>query len=84
MDRALETYDSKFRFVLLASRRAEQLLRGAPAKLQAPNEKPCRVAMEELRHELIDWDYGPAPEAEPEAGEEAEAAESAAVAVEAD
>lgn len=80
MDRALDSYDSKFRFVLLASRRAEQILRGAQPKLELSNEKPCRIGMEELRHNLIEWDYGPAPAAEATEGEETEVAESAAVA----
>ena len=64
MDRVLESYDSKFRFVLLASRRAEQILQGARPKMVLADEKPCRVAMEELRHSLVGWDYGPAPEPE--------------------
>ena len=35
LDQALEQYDSKFRFVLLASTRAEQLVRGARPKVEA-------------------------------------------------
>lgn len=66
LDRALEEYDSKFRYVLLASERAEQLVRGARAKLDLP-AKHTRVAMEEVRRGLVDWGYGPAPEEEPEA-----------------
>lgn len=80
MDRALEAYDSKFRFVLLASRRAEQILRGAQPKLDLINEKPCRIGMEELRHNLVEWDYGPAPAVEPTEGQETDITENAAVA----
>jgi len=69
MDRAIAQYDSKFRFVLLASTRAEQLLRGARAKIEQGTKKPTRTAMEELRQELLGWDYGPAPAAEPGEGE---------------
>ena len=74
MDRALEQYDSKFRFVLLASTRAEQLVRGARPKLELPARKPTRLAMEELKAELVQWGYGAPPEAEPAEGEEAETA----------
>ena len=71
MDRALEQFDSKFRFVLLASARAEQLVRGAHAKVEAPNRKPTRLAMEELRHGVVEWGYGRAVPAEGADGEEA-------------
>jgi DNA-directed RNA polymerase subunit omega len=79
LDRALEQYDSKFRFVLLASSRAEQVIRGARPKIEAVTRKPTRVAMEELRQGLVDWSYGrPAP-ADGAAGEPgAGAAEGAA------
>jgi DNA-directed RNA polymerase subunit omega len=68
--------DSKFRFVLVAAQRAEQLMRGARPKVEAGKSKPTRVAMQEVRSNLIDWDYGPAPAPEPEpAAEEQEAKE---------
>jgi DNA-directed RNA polymerase omega subunit len=52
--------DSKFRFVLLAARRAEQIMRGAQPKVPAsPAGKPTRVAMEEVLEEAVGWDYGP-------------------------
>ena len=71
--------DSKFRYVLVAAQRAEQLMRGARAKVDSKG-KPTRIAMEEVNHELIEWDFGPAPVPEPaeaEAGgeERTEAAE---------
>lgn len=73
LDRAMEDFDSKFRYVLLASERAEQLVRGARSKIDYPG-KHSRVAMEEVRRGLIEWDYGPAEEdvVEPEDVEEAE------------
>ena len=70
--------DSKFRLVLLAAKRAEQLMRGARPKREAEKQKPTCLAMDEIRGELVDWDYGPAPQPEPpaeEASEEAAAAE---------
>lgn len=64
MDRALEQFDSKFRFVLLASARAEQLVRGAHPKLEGAGRKPTRMAMEEIKQGMVEWGYGlpPAPE----------------------
>lgn len=50
--------DSKFRFVLVAARRAEQLVRGARARVDLPNQKQTRVAMEEVRRGLVDWTPG--------------------------
>jgi DNA-directed RNA polymerase omega subunit len=66
--------DSKFRFVLVAAHRAEQLMRGARPKLEAGKRKPTRVAMDEVNRSLVDWDYGPAPQEE---GPEAQAEEQA-------
>jgi DNA-directed RNA polymerase omega subunit len=68
--------DSKFRFVLVAAQRAEQLMRGARPKVEAGKRKPTRVAMQEVNADLVDWDYGPAPQPEAEpAGESADATE---------
>jgi DNA-directed RNA polymerase omega subunit len=60
------TVDSKFRRVLVAAHRAEQIIRGARPKVEVGKRKPTRVAMEELEHQLVDWGYGPAPESEPQ------------------
>ncbi len=70
MDRIPDKIDSRFRYVLLAAERAEQLLRGGSAKIDTGEIKPTRVAMNEISSDLIAWDYGPAPvtaAAEPEA-----------------
>jgi DNA-directed RNA polymerase omega subunit len=72
------TVDSKFRFVLVASHRAEQLMRGARPKVEAGKRKPTRLAMEEVNHGLVDWGYGPPPEETPEQEGEEQAAAAAA------
>ena len=54
-----EKIDSKFRFVLLAATRAEQIMRGAQPKMQMPSSKHTRIAMEEVFEEAVGWDYGP-------------------------
>lgn len=72
LDRALDNYDSKFRFVLLAADRAEQLVRGAYPKMEETSGKASVIAMEEFRHGLIPWDYGPEPQEESEAEADAD------------
>jgi len=76
LERIPEKIDSKFRFVLLASERAEQLLRGAKPKIDMGPLKPTRIAMNEISNDLVEWDYGPAPELE----EDVEIIEEAVVA----
>jgi DNA-directed RNA polymerase omega subunit len=76
MDNKAPAIDSKFRRVLVAANRAEQLMRGARPKIEAGKRKPTRVAMEEVDHSLIEWGYGPPPQPEP-AAPAADAAEPA-------
>ncbi len=80
-----ESIDSKFRYVLLVAERAEQLMRGARAKLDIGGAKATHVAKEEIDRRAVEWDYGPAPEPELEALaiDEDEAEEEAAEAEEA-
>jgi hypothetical protein len=54
--------DSKFRFILLAARRAEQVMRGARPKIQYRTSKVARGAMDEIIGNAVAWDYGPAPQ----------------------
>lgn len=68
-----EKVDSKFRYVLVSARRAEQLIRGGRPRLDEPG-KPTTVAMEEISRSMVDWDYGPPPQAEPAVAEEMETA----------
>lgn len=62
MERIPDKIDSKFRFVLLAAERAEQMLRGAKPKIDMGGLKFTRVAMTEISNDLVEWDYGPALE----------------------
>lgn len=71
MDRIPDKIDSRFRYVLLAAERAEQLIRGGSPKIETVETKPTRIAMNEISTDLVSWDYGPAPEVE-EAEEAAE------------
>lgn len=47
--------DSKFRYVLLVAKRAEQLIQGSSAKIRSKFTKPTRVAMEEINRMQIKW-----------------------------
>jgi DNA-directed RNA polymerase subunit omega len=72
MEKLPERIDSKFRFVLLAASRAEQLMRGAQAKIEVNSSKPSRVAREEILQDAVVWDYGYQPEPAPTEAETAE------------
>lgn len=54
-----EGIDSKFRYVLLVSKRAEQLIQGAQARIKSRHAKPTRVAMEEVEKDVIKWQLTP-------------------------
>ena len=65
MEQIPQRIDSTFRYVLIAAKRAEQLVRGARPKLDGPSGKPARIALREVVENMVDWDYGPAPAPEP-------------------
>jgi DNA-directed RNA polymerase subunit K/omega len=55
----LKTYgdlDSKFRFVILASKRAKQLLQGAKPKIKSKSKNLIQVAQKEVKQRLIDYE----------------------------
>ena len=79
MDKIDETVDSKFRFVLVAAKRAEQLMQGARPRVETDATKIARSAMDEILGGEVEWDYGPAPEAEEPEELELEAADEDAV-----
>ena len=51
--------DSKFRFVILASKRAKQLLKGAKPKIKIKSKNPIRLAQAEVRAGVIEYDILP-------------------------
>jgi len=48
--------DSKFRFVMLASKRAKQILKGAKVKVRSKSKNPIRIAQIEIKEGLIDYE----------------------------
>ncbi len=51
--------DSKFRFVILASKRAKQLLKGSKPKIKAKSRNPIRIAQSEVRAGVIEFEILP-------------------------
>lgn len=55
----MQTYgkiDSKFRFVILASKRAKQILRGSKAKIRTKSKNAIRIAQIEVKEGLVDFE----------------------------
>jgi DNA-directed RNA polymerase subunit omega len=51
----MEGFDSNYRFILVAARRARQIQSGARPLVATPARKPCRIAMEEIRSGKVKW-----------------------------
>jgi DNA-directed RNA polymerase subunit omega len=51
----VEGFDSNYRYVLVAARRARQLQNGAPPVVQPHSHKPCRIAEEEINAGKVKW-----------------------------
>ena len=50
--------ESQFAYVVLAARRARQIMAGAPPLIENPRtQKPTRIACEEVDHNLIEYDF---------------------------
>jgi DNA-directed RNA polymerase omega subunit len=52
--------DSKYRFIILASKRAKQLLKGAKPKIQGKSKSLIRIAQTEVKSGLIEYEIIPA------------------------
>ena len=51
----VEGFDSNYRYVLVAARRARQLQNGARPVVQTQTRKPCRIAEEEIQAGMVKW-----------------------------
>lgn len=57
--------DSKFRYVLIAAKRARQLQSGSPSLVSSTGRKATRIAREELEQRLLKFEIlPPTPEGE--------------------
>jgi DNA-directed RNA polymerase subunit omega len=62
----MDGFDSNYRYILVAARRARQLQSGAKPIVETLSRKPCRIAMNELNSGKIKW-HIPEPERDPKA-----------------
>jgi DNA-directed RNA polymerase subunit omega len=51
----IEGFDSNYRYILVAARRARQLQGGAPPVIDTQSRKPCRIAQDEIRAGKVKW-----------------------------
>jgi DNA-directed RNA polymerase subunit omega len=51
----VDGFDSNYRYILVAARRARQLQSGARPLIETHSRKPCRVAQDEIRAGKVKW-----------------------------
>jgi DNA-directed RNA polymerase omega subunit len=56
---AFGNIDSKYRFIILAAKRAKQLLKGAKPKIQGKSKSLIRIAQAEVRSGLVEYEIIP-------------------------
>jgi DNA-directed RNA polymerase subunit omega len=67
----IEGFDSNYRYILVAARRARQLQGGAPPVVETTSRKPCRIAQDEIRAGKVKWVIPETPKTPAEAASEA-------------
>ena len=58
-----EGFDSNYRYVLVAARRARQLSGGAPALVETTSRKVCKIAQQEIDAGKVQYLKGEKPAA---------------------
>lgn len=48
-------FDSNYRYILVAARRARQLQSGAKPLVETQSRKPCRIAEQEIQADKVKW-----------------------------
>ena len=66
----VEGFDSNYRYVLVAARRARQIQNGARPTVDAHSRKPCRIAEEEIQAGKVKWEVPQPPKTPMEAASE--------------
>jgi DNA-directed RNA polymerase subunit omega len=51
----IDGFDSNYRYILVAARRARQLQGGAPPVIDTASRKPCRIAQDEIKAGKVKW-----------------------------
>jgi DNA-directed RNA polymerase subunit omega len=57
----IDGFDSNYRYILVAARRARQLQGGAPPVIETSSRKPCRIAQDEIKAGKVKWVIPEAP-----------------------
>jgi DNA-directed RNA polymerase subunit omega len=66
----IDGFDSNYRYILVAARRARQLQGGAPPVIDTISRKPCRIAQDEIRAGKVKWVIPELPKTPVEAANE--------------
>ena len=66
----VDGFDSKYRYVLVAARRARQIQNGAQPVVEPHSQKACRIAEEEINAGKVKWHVPAAKETPVEAASE--------------
>ena len=66
----IEGFDSNYRYILVAARRARQLQSGAPPVIETISRKPCRIAQDEIKAGKVKWIIPELPKIASEAANE--------------
>jgi DNA-directed RNA polymerase subunit omega len=51
----MDGFDSKYRYILVAARRARQLQSGSRPMVDTHSRKPCKIAQEEIAAGKVKW-----------------------------
>ena len=51
----IDGFDSNYRYILVAARRARQLQGGAPPVIETISRKPCRIAHDAIKAGKVKW-----------------------------
>ena len=51
----MEGFDSNYRYILVAARRARQIQSGARPIVSTSSRKPCRIAQDEIKAGKVKW-----------------------------
>lgn len=51
-----KSFDSKFRFILVAAERAKQIQNGAPPKIETKSRKAAPIAMKEVQQGMVPFE----------------------------
>jgi len=54
----IEGFDSNYRYILVAARRARQLQSGSRPLVDTHSRKPCKIAREEIAAGKVRWAVG--------------------------